>query len=79
MNVRRVLVTGSSRGVGRAIALRLARDGFAVSVHCRNGRSEAEAVAEAIRAAGGSADVLQFDVSDREASQRALRRRFHAV
>jgi 3-oxoacyl-[acyl-carrier protein] reductase len=72
MKVRRVLVTGSSRGVGRAIALRLARDGFAVSVHCRSGRNEAEVVAEAIRTAGGVADVLQFDVSDREASQQAL-------
>ena len=72
MKLRRVLVTGSSRGVGRAIALRLARDGFAVSVHCRSGRAEAEDVATAIRAAGGTADVLQFDVSDREASQQAL-------
>ena len=72
MKLRRVLVTGSSRGVGRAIALRLARDGFAVSVHCRSGRAEAEDVATAIRTAGGTADVLQFDVSDREASQQTL-------
>jgi 3-oxoacyl-[acyl-carrier protein] reductase len=72
MKVRRVLVTGSSRGVGRAIAMRLARDGFAVSVHCRSGLSEAEEVAAAIRTAGGCADVLQFDVSDRDACQRAL-------
>ena len=70
MSVRRVLVTGSSRGVGRAIALRLARDGFAVTVHCRQGRSEAEQVAGEIEAAGGVADLLQFDVSDREAARR---------
>lgn len=72
MNRRRVLVTGSSRGVGRAIALRLARDGFAVTVHCRGGRAAADATAEAIRAAGGDADVLQFDVRDRGAARTAL-------
>lgn len=72
MNRRRVLVTGSSRGVGRAIALRLARDGFAVTVHCRSGRAAADATAEAIRAAGGEADVLQFDVRDRAAARTAL-------
>lgn len=72
MNRRRVLVTGSSRGVGRAIALRLARDGFAVTVHCRGGRAAADATAEAIRAAGGEADVLQFDVRDRVAARTAL-------
>ena len=41
---RRVLVTGASRGIGRAIAYQLASDGFDVSVHCRSGRKEAEAV-----------------------------------
>ena len=41
----RVLVTGSSRGIGRAIALRLAREGFDVGVHCRSRRDEADAVA----------------------------------
>lgn len=63
---RRVLVSGSSRGIGRAIALRLARDGFAVSVHARARRAEAEGVAAEIVAAGGVADVLLFDVRDRE-------------
>jgi len=62
---RRVLVTGASRGIGRAIALRLGADGFHVSVHCRSGLSEAQAVAAEISAAGGSANVLQFDVRDR--------------
>lgn len=67
MNNRRVLVTGSSRGIGRAIALRLAQDGFAISVHCRSGVAEAESVAKAIIKAGGEASVLQFDVCDRAA------------
>lgn len=72
MTARRVLITGSSRGIGRAIALRLAREGFAITVHCRSGRGEADAVASEIVAAGGSASVLQFDVCDREACRAAL-------
>src|ERR1700741_4266780 len=43
-----VLVTGSSRGIGKAIALRLARDGYDVIVHCRGRREEADAVAQTI-------------------------------
>ncbi|AOJ76549.1 3-ketoacyl-ACP reductase FabG2 [Burkholderia ubonensis] len=69
---RRVLVTGASRGIGRAVALRLAADGFAVTVHCRSGRADAEAVAETIRAQGGTASVLQFDVRDRAACRQLL-------
>ncbi|MCB5183724.1 3-ketoacyl-ACP reductase FabG2 [Methylobacillus gramineus] len=69
---RRVLVTGSSRGIGRAIALRLARDNFAVTVHCRSSKVEAQTVMNDIIAAGGQADMLQFDVADRAASRAAL-------
>jgi len=60
-----VLVTGSSRGIGRAIALRLARDGFDVVVHCRTRIDEAESVAAEVRALGRTARCLQFDVADR--------------
>lgn len=60
-----VLVTGSSRGIGKAIALRLARDGYDIVVHCRNHREEADRVAQAIRALGRNARVLQFDVGER--------------
>lgn len=69
---RRVLVTGSSRGIGREIALFLARDGFAITVHCRERIAEAEAVVQDIRAAGGIADQLQFDISDRQACRNIL-------
>lgn len=69
MSKRRVLVTGSSRGIGRAIAQRLARDGFALTVHCRSGRVEADQLAAEL---GGDARVLQFDVSDRTAARAAL-------
>ncbi|EXI65575.1 MAG: 3-oxoacyl-[acyl-carrier-protein] reductase FabG [Candidatus Accumulibacter adjunctus] len=72
MENRRVLVTGSSRGIGKAIAQRLAASGFAVGVHCRSRRDEAEAVAESIRMAGGKASVLQFDVCNRAATRAAL-------
>jgi 3-oxoacyl-[acyl-carrier protein] reductase len=67
-----VLVTGSSRGIGRAIALRLARDGYDIVVHCRSGRTEADEVALAIEAMGRKARVLQFDISDRDATAALL-------
>jgi 3-oxoacyl-[acyl-carrier protein] reductase len=69
---RRALVTGASRGIGRAIAVRLARDGFEVSVNYRSRADAAEATVEAIRAAGGRAAPLPFDVADREACFAAL-------
>jgi 3-oxoacyl-[acyl-carrier protein] reductase len=60
-----VLVTGSSRGIGKAIALRLARDGYDIVLHCRDHRDEADCVAQAIGALGRDARVLQFDVGER--------------
>lgn len=67
-----VLVTGASRGIGRAIAMRAARDGFDVVVHCRSRVDEAQEVAGEIRAAGRQARVLAFDVADRAAARAAL-------
>jgi 3-oxoacyl-[acyl-carrier protein] reductase len=67
-----LLVTGASRGIGRAIALRLAREGYDLVVHCRSRRTEAEAVAAEIRALGREARVLCFDVADRAACAAAL-------
>jgi 3-oxoacyl-[acyl-carrier protein] reductase len=63
---RSVLVTGSSRGIGKAIALQAAANGFDVIVHCRNQLEEAEHVAVSIRKLGRLARVLQFDIKDRE-------------
>lgn len=60
-----VLITGSSRGIGKAIALNLAEQGYDIVVHCRSRIREAEAVAQEIRALGRHARVLQFDVANR--------------
>lgn len=72
MTQKRVLVTGSSRGIGSAIAVRLGADGYHVVIHCRSQRDQAEAVKARIDAAGGSASILQFDVAERALVSAAL-------
>ena len=66
MSDKTILITGSSRGIGKAIALKLAQSGFDIVVHCRSRIEEAEEVAQAVRNLGQNARVLQFDVSHRE-------------
>jgi 3-oxoacyl-[acyl-carrier protein] reductase len=67
-----ILVTGSSRGIGRAIALRLAHAGYDVVLHCRSRRDEAEQVRASIQELGRHARILQFDIADRAACAAAL-------
>jgi 3-oxoacyl-[acyl-carrier protein] reductase len=67
-----VLVTGASKGIGKAIALRLGAAGYPVTVHYGRDAAGAEAVAGEIVAAGGVAGVAGFDTSDRETCRVAL-------
>ena len=75
MTTGAVLVTGSSRGIGRATALRLAREGYDVWLH-HSGQSDStdaiDAVATEARALGRAVDVLAFDIADRAACAHAL-------
>ncbi|QNA87290.1 SDR family oxidoreductase [Massilia sp. Dwa41.01b] len=62
-NGKAAIVTGASRGIGRAIALRLAHDGFAVAVNYASRREDAEEVVDMIAARGGRAVAIQADVA----------------
>ena len=67
-----VLVTGSSRGIGKSIALRLAKEGYDLVLHCRSNRDQAEDVGAQIKETGREARVLQFDIADREQCREIL-------
>ena len=70
---RVALVTGASRGIGRAIAAELAEEGYAVCINYLEHRKEAEALAEDIRSRGSQAIAVQADVSDRAAVEAMAR------
>ena len=72
------LVVGGSRGIGRAIALRLAKSGFDIWLTFKSQRSAAEEVQTEIRALGRACELLAFDVADYEATQAALSERANA-
>ncbi len=66
---RVALVTGASRGIGRAIALRMAREGVATAVNYRGDAQGAAGVVEAVRQSGGEAEAFQADVADPRAAE----------
>lgn len=66
------LVTGGSRGIGRAICIKLAANGYHVLINYKSNQSEAENTLNQIRQAGGDGTLLQFNVADREAIKQVL-------
>lgn len=72
MTNKRVLVTGASRGIGKAIALELARDGFDITVHFNSNQAAADEVCVEIDALGVTSTQMQFDIADTAASKNIL-------
>lgn len=75
---RYALITGASRGIGRAIAIELAKDGCAILLNYKSNHAEAEATKQMIEAAGGEAELMPFDVSQPDAINAALDQWFAA-
>jgi len=71
-NERTALIVGGSRGIGRAIAVRLARSGFDIWLTYRGNHAAAQSVKEEIRGIGRSCETLAFDVSDFDETRAAL-------
>jgi len=70
--MRRALVTGGSGDLGGAIATRLGANGLHVIVHANGNLARAQAIADAVRSAGGSAEAVAFDVADADAASAAM-------
>ena len=66
------LITGASRGLGKAIAIRLAKDGFAVMINYQSNKEAAEDTLKQVQEVGGKGELLPFDVSDAQAIETAL-------
>jgi len=66
------LITGASRGLGKAAALRLAKDGFAVLINYQSNKEAAEDTLRQVQEAGGFGELMPFDVSDPQAVETAI-------
>ena len=69
---KRVLITGASRGIGKAIAIKLAEEGYDIVIHCRSNIALANEVKTQVESFGVNAKTMQFDICDREAAQKEL-------
>ena len=67
-----VLITGSSRGIGREAAIYLAKNGFDIVLHCNRNKEKLAEVQEIIKTFGQNSRIIQFDVSDREQTKEVL-------
>jgi len=64
--MKHVLITGASRGIGRAMALAVSEAGYRITAHYNKGKEAAQALEEEVRQRGGEIELIQFDVCDRE-------------
>ena len=74
-----ILVTGSSGGIGKAIALRLAEQGYNLVLHCHKNRTRANLIADQISKIGRQVRLLQFDITDREKAKKVLEEDIEAL
>ena len=72
MSDKRVLVTGASRGIGRAIALEASQQGYRITAHYNRGKEAAESLEKEVLDKGGKIELIQFDVSNREECRQKL-------
>ena len=72
MSEKRVLVTGASRGIGRAIALAASEAGYFITAHYNKGKEPAESLEKEIKEKGGQIELIQFDISNREECREKL-------
>jgi len=71
--MKTALVTGGSRGIGKAICLRLAKDGYNVLVNYKSNENAAAQTVEEIKSEGGNAEAIKFDVADRDAVRKMIK------